>query len=35
MCHWDYTEQIIAPRLNIKLTQERKSSIINEQQDLL
>jgi len=35
LCHWDYAEQIIAPRLNIKLTQERKSSIIKEQQDLL
>jgi hypothetical protein len=35
MCHWDYTEQIIAPKLNIQLTQERKSSIIKEQQDLL
>lgn len=35
LCHWDYAEQIIAPKLNISLTQERKSSIMQEQQDLL
>ena len=32
LCHWDYAEQIIAPKLNISLTQARKSSIIQEQQ---
>ena len=35
LCHWDYAEQIIAPKLKIALTQEHKSSIIKEQQDLL
>ena len=32
LCHWDYAEQIIAPKLNISLTQSRKTSIIQEQQ---
>ena len=35
LCHWDYAEQIITPKLGITLTQQRKSSIIKEQQDLL
>jgi hypothetical protein len=35
LCHWDYAEQIIAPKLNISLTQERKSSIMQEQQDCI
>jgi hypothetical protein len=35
LCHWDYAEQYIAPRLNIQLSQERKQSIIKEQQDLI
>ena len=35
LCHWDYAEQIIAPKLDIYLTQDRKSSIIKEQQNLL
>lgn len=35
LCHWDYAEQVIAPKLNIQLTQDRKENIIKEQQDLL
>jgi len=35
LCHWDYAEQIIAPKLNISLTQSRKPSIIKEQQDCI
>jgi len=33
LCHWDYAEQIIAPKLGIALTQSRKPSIMQEQQD--
>ena len=35
LCHWDYAEQFIAPKLNVNLSQERKQSIIKEQQDLI
>ena len=35
LCHWDYVEQVIAPRLAIKLDPSKKSSIIKEQDNLL
>lgn len=35
LCNWDYVEQIIAPKLGIKLTIDNKSDIIKEQAELI
>lgn len=35
LCHWDYAEQVMAPKLNIQLKQDRKENIIKEQQNLV
>jgi hypothetical protein len=35
LCHWDYTEKIIAPKLNIMLNNVFKSDIISEQKNIL
>lgn len=35
LCHWDYVENIIAPRLGIELDQNNKPRIVKEQDNLL
>ena len=35
LCHWEYAEKIIAPRLKISLDQTKKSSIIHEHEQLI
>ena len=34
LCHWDYTEKVISPKLGLELTPSRKASIINEDKEL-
>jgi hypothetical protein len=35
LCHWDYVEQIVAPRLGIQLDQNHKPSIVKEHENLI
>lgn len=35
LCHWEYVEKIMAPRLNIALDQNLKQNIIQEQENLV
>jgi len=35
LCHWDYVENVIAPRLGIELDQSKKLRIIKEQENLI
>ena len=34
LCHWDYVENIIAPKLGVELDQNNKSRIVKEQDNL-